>query len=128
MLKNLPVRNSQGSATALPDAPPELLPERRPRRGKRQLALRYGCLLLLTGMLFYLLLRKVDLKQFGAALRHAELQLVGLAALIALVACHGAAIARLWILLRELPQKRGKLTFCELASLHLASSAAHNLL
>lgn len=126
MLKNGPVRNSQDSAPALSEAPQRR--PRRVRRSKRQIALRYGGLLLLTAALFYLLLRKVDLKQFGAALREADLRLVGLSAVIALIVCNGAAIARLWILLRELPQQRGKLTFFELTSLHVASSAAHNLL
>lgn len=126
MLKNGPVRNSQDSAPALEEAPQRR--PRRVRRSKRQIALRYGGLLALTALLFYLLLRKIDLKQFGVALREADLRLVGLSAVIALVVCHGASIARLWILLRELPQKRGKLTFLELTSLHVASSAAHNLL
>lgn len=120
MLKIRPVRNSQDGEDALPQPPP--------RRSPAQIALRWTGLLLLTAGLFYLLLRKIDLAEFRAALRDADWRLIALSSLISIIVCNGGAIGRLWILLRELPHSRAPLTFFELSSLHLASSAAHNLL
>ena len=116
MLKPCSVRNLEDGA---PASPP---------RGQRRVALRWGGLFLVSVALFYLLFRKLDLSEFLGALRTADWRLIALSAALSLGLCNGAAIARLWILLRELPHTRGALTFYELTSLHFASSAAHNLL
>src|SRR5262245_32019182 len=101
MLKPRPVTNSD-------DSPPA---EGKRSRPLHRVALRWLGLLGLVGGLFYLLLRKIDLEQFAAALRGADLRLVFVSALLGLVVCNGAAIARLWVLLKELPHARRPLGF-----------------
>jgi uncharacterized protein (TIRG00374 family) len=77
--------------------------------------------------LAWLLARKIDLGVFAEALRLARWPELVAAALLAATACMGGLIARLYTLLRALPHDE-PVGRWELASIHFASSAAHNLL
>lgn len=102
--------------------------------------LRIALFLVITAGLLALLVWQVDLGQTVAALRGARWLPVIAAGLISLVGCNGACIMRLWTLLRELPRDEaqegevlavratGRPSLREVASIYLATTAAHNLL
>lgn len=101
--------------------------------------LRITLFLASTAGLLLLLLWQVDLRQTAAALRGARWTPVLAAGLISLVGCNGACIMRLWTLLRELPVAQGtgdrpaergadRRSLRDVASIFLATTAAHNLL
>jgi uncharacterized membrane protein YbhN (UPF0104 family) len=77
--------------------------------------------------LIWLTARKIDLREFAEALRLADWRLVALASLTAGTVCMSGGIVRLWTLLMALPH-RAPIGLWPLASIHYASSAAHNLL
>lgn len=109
-----------------------------PRAPRRWL--RFALFLAITAGLLLLLLWQVDLRQTVAALRGARWTPVIAAGLISLVGCNGACILRLWTLLRELPVVEAQAggppadpgarqrSLREVASIYLATTAAHNLL
>jgi uncharacterized membrane protein YbhN (UPF0104 family) len=90
--------------------------------------LRWTLLVAITAGLIALLVHRIDLGQFTAALRLARLWLIALAAAVAVTVCRWGCIERLWTLLGPLPHTGTAITRLELASIHYASSAAHNLL
>ena len=77
--------------------------------------------------LAWLIARKIDLHEFAQALRLADWRLVAGAGILAGTLCMGGLILRLYTLLSALPHDTPVGLF-ELASIHFASSAAHNLL
>ena len=77
--------------------------------------------------LIWLIGRKIDAHEFAQALRVADWRLVLAAGLLAVTVCMGGLILRLFTLLQALPHD-APVGLWELASIHFASSAAHNLL
>jgi hypothetical protein len=77
--------------------------------------------------LVWLMARKIDGHEFVRALRLADWRLVAGAALLAGTLCMAGGILRLYTLLSALPHQT-PVGLGELASIHYASSAAHNLL
>src|SRR4051812_32579252 len=77
--------------------------------------------------LAWLIVRKIDAHEFAQALRLADWRLVAGAGILAGTLCMGGLILRLYTLLSALPHDAPVGLF-ELASIHFASSAAHNLL
>ena len=77
--------------------------------------------------LAWLIVRKIDGHEFAQALRLADWRLVAGAGILAGTLCMGGLILRLYTLLSALPHGTPVGLF-ELASIHFASSAAHNLL
>lgn len=77
--------------------------------------------------LIWLIGRKIDAHEFAQALRVADWRLVVTAGLLAVTVCMGGLILRLFTLLQALPHDT-PVGLWELASIHFASSAAHNLL
>ncbi|HEX6835061.1 MAG TPA: lysylphosphatidylglycerol synthase transmembrane domain-containing protein [Polyangia bacterium] len=77
--------------------------------------------------LAWLIVRKIDAHEFAQALRLADWRLVAGAGILAGTLCMGGLILRLYTLLSALPHGTPVGLF-ELASIHFASSAAHNLL
>ncbi len=77
--------------------------------------------------LAWLIVRKIDAHEFAQALRLANWPLVVGAGILAGTLCMGGLILRLYTLLSALPHDAPVGLF-ELASIHFASSAAHNLL
>jgi uncharacterized membrane protein YbhN (UPF0104 family) len=77
--------------------------------------------------LAWLIVRKIDGHEFAQALRLADWRLVAGAGILAGTLCMGGLILRLYTLLTALPHNAPVGLF-ELASIHFASSAAHNLL
>lgn len=82
---------------------------------------------LVLAVLIWLIGRKIDVREFTQALRLADWRLVGSAGLLAVTLCMGGLILRLHTLLLALPHS-SPVGVWELASIHFASSAAHNLL
>ncbi|MCU1279851.1 MAG: hypothetical protein JWM53_3397, partial [bacterium] len=82
---------------------------------------------LLLAALAWLIARKIDGHEFAQALRLADWRLVAGAGILAGTFCMGGLILRLHTLLSALPHEAPVGLF-ELASIHFASSAAHNLL
>lgn len=82
---------------------------------------------LVLGALIWLIGRKIDVHEFAQAMRLADWRLVGSAGLLAATVCMGGLILRLFTLLMALPHET-PVGLWELASIHFASSAAHNLL
>ena len=77
--------------------------------------------------LAWLIVHKIDAHEFSQALRLADWRLVAGAGILAGTLCMGGLILRLYTLLSALPHDAPVGLF-ELASIHFASSAAHNLL
>jgi uncharacterized membrane protein YbhN (UPF0104 family) len=77
--------------------------------------------------LAWLIARKIDGHEFVQSLRLADWRLVVGAGILAGTLCMGGLILRLYTLLTALPH-RTPVGLLELASIHFASSAAHNLL
>jgi hypothetical protein len=77
--------------------------------------------------LAWLIVHKIDAHEFAQALRLADWRLVVGAGILAGTLCMGGLILRLYTLLSALPHDAPVGLF-ELASIHFASSAAHNLL
>jgi uncharacterized membrane protein YbhN (UPF0104 family) len=77
--------------------------------------------------LVWLIARKIDGHEFAQALRLADWRLVAGAGILAGTLCMGGLILRLYTLLTALPHG-APVGLWELASIHFASSAAHNLL
>jgi len=77
--------------------------------------------------LAWLIVHKIDAHEFAQALRLADWRLVVGAGILAGTLCMGGLILRLFTLLSALPHDAPVGLF-ELASIHFASSAAHNLL
>jgi uncharacterized protein (TIRG00374 family) len=77
--------------------------------------------------LAWLIVRKIDGHEFAQALRLADWRLVAGAGILAGTLCMGGLILRLYTLLSALPHGT-PVGLAELASIHFASSAAHNLL
>jgi hypothetical protein len=77
--------------------------------------------------LAWLIARKIDGHEFARALRLADWRLIVAAGILAGTVCMAGGIARLYTLLRALAHD-APVNFWELASIHFASSAAHNLL
>lgn len=77
--------------------------------------------------LAWLIVRKIDGHEFAQALRLADWRLVAGAGILAGTLCMGGLILRLYTLLSALPHD-APVGLLELASIHFASSAAHNLL
>jgi uncharacterized protein (TIRG00374 family) len=77
--------------------------------------------------LAWLIARKIDGHEFVAALRLADWRLIVGAGILAGTLCMAGGIVRLYTLLGALPHS-SPVGFFELASIHFASSAAHNLL
>jgi uncharacterized protein (TIRG00374 family) len=77
--------------------------------------------------LIWLIARKIDGHEFVRALRLADWRLIAGAAILAGTLCMGGLILRLYTLLSALPHET-PVGLAELASIHFASSAAHNLL
>jgi glycosyltransferase 2 family protein len=77
--------------------------------------------------LAWLIVHKIDAHEFARALRLADWRLVVGAGILAGTVCMGGLILRLYTLLSALPHK-APVALLELASIHFASSAAHNLL
>ncbi|MGZ3442232.1 MAG: lysylphosphatidylglycerol synthase transmembrane domain-containing protein [Polyangia bacterium] len=77
--------------------------------------------------LAWLIVRKIDGHEFAQALRLADWRLVVGAGILAGTLCMGGLILRLYTLLVALPHD-APVGLVELASIHFASSAAHNLL
>jgi uncharacterized membrane protein YbhN (UPF0104 family) len=82
---------------------------------------------LILAALAWLIARKIDGHEFAQALRLADWRLVAGAGILAGTLCMGGLILRLYTLLTALPHGAPVGLF-ELASIHFASSAAHNLL
>jgi len=78
-------------------------------------------------VLAWLIVRKIDGHEFAQALRMADWRLVVGAGILAGTLCMGGLILRLYTLLAALPHDT-PVGLLELASIHFASSAAHNLL
>ncbi|HEX8952205.1 MAG TPA: lysylphosphatidylglycerol synthase transmembrane domain-containing protein [Polyangia bacterium] len=77
--------------------------------------------------LAWLIARKIDGHEFAQALRLADWRLVAGAGILAGTLCMGGLVLRLYTLLSALPHD-APVGLLELASIHFASSAAHNLL
>jgi len=77
--------------------------------------------------LAWLIVRKIDGHEFARALQLADWRLVAGAGILAGTLCMGGLILRLYTLLSALPHDT-PVGLLELASIHFASSAAHNLL
>jgi glycosyltransferase 2 family protein len=77
--------------------------------------------------LTWFLVHSIDGHELARAFRMARWPYVALAALLAGTLCMGGLILRLYTLLQALPHGE-PVTATELASIHFASSAAHNLL
>ncbi|HWE27992.1 MAG TPA: lysylphosphatidylglycerol synthase transmembrane domain-containing protein [Polyangia bacterium] len=77
--------------------------------------------------LAWLIVHKIDAHEFTRALRLADWRLVVGAGILAGTLCMGGLILRLFTLLSALPHD-APVGLMELASIHFASSAAHNLL
>jgi glycosyltransferase 2 family protein len=77
--------------------------------------------------LAWLIVHKIDAHEFAQALRLADWRLVVGAGILAGTLCMGGLILRLYTLLQALPHE-APVGLLELASIHFASSAAHNLL
>jgi uncharacterized membrane protein YbhN (UPF0104 family) len=88
---------------------------------------RWALPLAILALLAWLAARQLDPGRIGEALRAARWPEVALAALLAATVCMGALILRLYTLLQALPHA-APVTRLELASIHFASSAAHNVL
>jgi uncharacterized protein (TIRG00374 family) len=97
------------------------------QRGVTKLVTRWGLPLAILALLVWLAARQLDAGRILAALRGANVADVALAALLAATACMGGLILRLYTLLRALPHA-APIGRAELASIHFASSAAHNVL
>ena len=82
---------------------------------------------IILAALIWLIARKIDLHEFAMAMRLADWRLVVGAGLLAGTLCMGGGILRLYTLLAALPHGE-PVGLWELASIHYASSAAHNLL
>lgn len=77
--------------------------------------------------LAWLIVHKIDAHEFARALKLADWRLVVGAGILAGTVCMGGLILRLHTLLAALPHD-APVSVVELASIHFASSAAHNLL
>lgn len=82
---------------------------------------------IILAVLVWLLARKIDGHEFARALRLADWRMIAGAAGLAGTLCMGGVILRLYTLLSALPHQT-PVGLGELASIHFASSAAHNLL
>lgn len=78
--------------------------------------------------LFVVLIKKVRWHDFKLALALANVTPLVLAALVAVTVCMWGCIERLFVLLGPLPHTQAPVRRRELAAIHYASSAAHNLL
>jgi uncharacterized protein (TIRG00374 family) len=88
---------------------------------------RWGLPLAVLALLIWLAARQLDPARIAAALGAAQWPAVALAALVAATLCMGGLILRLYTLLQALPHAT-PVGRAELASIHFASSAAHNVL
>lgn len=105
------------------------LPKDRPARASR---LRYG-LRMLVGLLLLLAcmawaVRTIDLRSFGGAVLHAKIPLLVWSGLLVICCCMPACSLRLWLLLLPLAESRKNVSFRDLTSIVIVSSAAHHVL
>ncbi|HZS36751.1 MAG TPA: lysylphosphatidylglycerol synthase transmembrane domain-containing protein [Polyangia bacterium] len=99
-----------------------------PPRARWRNVLRWTLLVAITVGLLALLVRRVDWAQFLAAMKLAKFWQIAVAGAVAVSVCMWGCIERLWVLLGPLPHGGTAVGRLELASIHYASCAAHNLL
>jgi uncharacterized protein (TIRG00374 family) len=123
-----PLVNSSNSMAAAPINDPEEQPSTiaPKRRGRRWL--RWTILTAITIGLVGLLVHRLDWTQLKDAIRLARFSYVAIAGVVAVSICMWGCIERLYVLLGPLPHSGTAVSRLELASIHYASCAAHNLL
>jgi uncharacterized protein (TIRG00374 family) len=122
-----PLVNRSNSMAAPADSPEEQ-PSTVAPAPRRRRWLRWTLLTAITIGLVALLVHRVDWTQLKEAIRLARFSFVALAGVVAVSVCMWGCIERLWVLLGPLPHGGTAVSRLELASIHYASCAAHNLL
>jgi len=103
--------------------------ERPQREPPLRIAIRWGLMLGVFGLLLWLAVRTIDVAQVATALRRSDWRLVVAAGLLAVTVCLVSCSYRLWILTVPLPTSDGRrIGFWHFTSVYYASCAAHQLL